>query len=205
MGLTGEDHLRAGGLRPALAIGTLSTSPPGLPQAPATGTARVRGTRRPPGPLAVAAGTVSARATYQEVLFEGALQVWILPRGQREQEGEVHPDLTSLVVEPNVRLGSGPPHRSSLTVAHLGLRAILICRLGYASSLAAGVLLHQASIAATVVIGGFAAWQSGGLPRREVPAQRKAARWNLHVGPLQGSDLDGSRRRRPWISHSASA
>jgi rhodanese-related sulfurtransferase len=112
---------------------------------------------------------VSARAAYQEVLFGRATLVDIRPQGQREQEGEVHPDLAPVVVERNVlewRLD--PRQRSSLPIADLGLRVILICQEGYTSSLAADVLLRLGIHRATDIVGGFAAWRSAGLPRREV-------------------------------------
>jgi hypothetical protein len=72
---------------------------------------------------------VSARAAYQEVLFGRATLVDIRPQGQREQEGEVHPDLAPVAIERNVlewRLD--PRHASSLPIADLGLRVILLCR-----------------------------------------------------------------------------
>jgi len=64
---------------------------------------------------------IGARAAYQEVLFGRAILVDIRPEGQREEEGEVHPDLGPLVVERNVlewRLD--PRHPSSLPMADLG-------------------------------------------------------------------------------------
>jgi rhodanese-related sulfurtransferase len=109
---------------------------------------------------------VTARAAYQEVLFGRAVLVDIRPQAQREQEGEVHPDLNPLVIERNVlewRLD--PRHRSSLPVADLGLRVILICQEGYTSSLAADVLLRLGIHRSTDIIGGFAAWRGAGLPR----------------------------------------
>lgn len=111
---------------------------------------------------------VSARAAYQEALFGRATLVDIRPQGQREQEGEVHPDLAPVVIERNVlewRLD--PRHPSSLPIADLGLRVILLCQEGYTSSLAADVLLRLGIHRATDIIGGFAAWRSAGLPCRE--------------------------------------
>jgi rhodanese-related sulfurtransferase len=108
---------------------------------------------------------VSARAAYQEVLFGRATLVDIRPQGQREQEGEVHPDLGPLVIERNVlewRLD--PRHASRLPIADLGLRVILLCQEGYTSSLAADVLLRLGIHRATDITGGFAAWRSAGLP-----------------------------------------
>jgi rhodanese-related sulfurtransferase len=110
---------------------------------------------------------VSARAAYQEVLFDRAILVDIRPQGQREQEGEVHPDLAPVAIERNVlewRLD--PRHPSSLPIADLGLRVILICQEGYTSSLAADVLLRLGLHRSTDIIGGFEAWRSAGLPYR---------------------------------------
>jgi len=109
---------------------------------------------------------VTARAAYQEVLFGRAVLVDIRPQVQREQEGEVHPDLGPVVIERNVlewRLD--PRHRSSLPIADLELRVILICQEGYTSSLAADMLLRLGVHRSTDVIGGFAAWREAGLPR----------------------------------------
>ena len=61
-----------------------------------------------------------------------------------------------------------PRHPSSLPIAELGLRVILISQEGYTSSLAADVLLRIGIHRCTDIIGGFAAWRSAGLPRREV-------------------------------------
>ena len=111
---------------------------------------------------------VTARAAYQEVLYARATLVDIRPQGQREQEGEVHPDLTPVVIERNVlewRLD--PRHPSSLPIADLGLRVILLCQEGYTSSLAADVLLRLGIHRCTDIIGGFAAWRGSGLPCHE--------------------------------------
>ena len=111
---------------------------------------------------------VSARAAYQEVLFGRASLVDIRPQRQREQEGEVHPELAPIVIERNVlewRLD--PRHPSSLPIANLGLRVILLCQEGYTSSLAADVLLRLGIHRCTDIIGGFAAWRGSGLPCHE--------------------------------------
>jgi rhodanese-related sulfurtransferase len=117
---------------------------------------------------------VSARAAYQEVLFGRAVLVDIRPQRQREQEGEVHPDLAPVVIERNVlewRLD--PRHASSLPIAHLGLRVIVLCQEGYTSSLAADALLRLGIHRSTDIIGGFAAWRNAGLPRRKVVLVRE--------------------------------
>jgi rhodanese-related sulfurtransferase len=110
---------------------------------------------------------VTARTAYQEVLYARATLVDIRPLAQREQEGEVHPDLAPVVIERNVlewRLD--PRHPSSLRFADLDLRVILICQEGFTSSLAADVLLRLGIHRATDIIGGFAAWLDAGLPCR---------------------------------------
>jgi rhodanese-related sulfurtransferase len=108
---------------------------------------------------------VSARAAYQEVLYGRGTLVDIRPQAQRNQEGEVHPDLAPILIERNVlewRLD--PRHKSSLAIADLDLRVILVCQEGYTSSLAADVLLRLGVHRSTDIIGGFAAWRSAGLP-----------------------------------------
>lgn len=108
---------------------------------------------------------LSARAAYQEVLFGRATLVDIRPQEQRQRDGEVHPDLAPVVIERNVlewRLD--PRHPSSLPIADLGLRVILLCQEGYTSSLAADVLLRLGIHRSTDIIGGFAAWRAAGLP-----------------------------------------
>jgi rhodanese-related sulfurtransferase len=120
---------------------------------------------------------VTARAAYQEVLFGRATLVDIRPQGQREQEGEVHPALAPVVIERNVlewRLD--PRHPSSLPIADLGLRVILLCQEGFTSSLAADVLLRLGLHRSTDIIGGFAAWHSAGLPCREGTPQPRQSR-----------------------------
>jgi len=111
---------------------------------------------------------LSARAAYQEALYGRATLVDIRPEQQREDEGEVHPELAPIVIERNVlewRLD--PRHPSSLPVAALGLRVILLCQEGYTSSLAADVLQRLGIHRSTDIIGGFAAWRGAGLPCRE--------------------------------------
>ena len=109
---------------------------------------------------------MSARAAYQEVLYERAVIVDIRPQAQREREGEVHRDLGPIVIERNVlewRLDPRQPSR--LPLADLELRVILICQEGYTSSMAADSLQRLGIHRSTDVIGGFAAWCAAGLPR----------------------------------------
>ena len=106
---------------------------------------------------------VSARQAHTEYL-DGALLVDIRPAAQRTIEGEVP---GALVIERNVlewRLD--PRHRSSLPIADLELRVILICQEGYTSSLAADMLLRLGVHRSTDVIGGFGAWVAAELPTR---------------------------------------
>jgi rhodanese-related sulfurtransferase len=108
---------------------------------------------------------VTARAAYQEVLYGRATLVDIRPTAQREQEGEVDPELAPVVIERNVlewRLD--PRHPASLPIADLGLRVILLCQEGCTSSLAADILLRLGIHRSTDIIGGFAAWRAAGLP-----------------------------------------
>jgi rhodanese-related sulfurtransferase len=117
---------------------------------------------------------VSARAAYQEVLFGRAVLVDIRPQRQREQQGDVHPNLTPVVIErKDLEWRLDPRHPSHLPIADLGLRVILICQEGDTSSLAADVLLQLGIHRSTNVTGGFAAWRSAGLPRREGTLERK--------------------------------
>jgi len=109
---------------------------------------------------------VSARAAYQEVLFGRAVLVDIRPQAQREQEGEVCADLVPIVIERNtMQWRLDPRHPSSLPIADHELRVILISQGGYASSLAADLLLRLGVHRSTDVVGGFAAWCTAGLPR----------------------------------------
>jgi rhodanese-related sulfurtransferase len=110
---------------------------------------------------------LSARAAYQEVLFGRGTLVDIRPRWQRDQDGEVHPDLAPVVIERNVlKSRLDPRHSSCLPIADLGLRVILVCQDGYTSSVAAKMLLRLGIHRSTDISGGFAAWRSAGLPCR---------------------------------------
>ena len=110
---------------------------------------------------------VSARAAYQEVLYGRAVLVDIRPQAQRDQEGEVHPDLSPVVIEHNaLELRLDPSDPSSLPIADLGLRVIVICQEGYISAVAAEALRRLGVHRATAVVGGVAAWRDAGLPHR---------------------------------------
>jgi rhodanese-related sulfurtransferase len=111
---------------------------------------------------------VSARAAYQDVLFERAVLVDVRPQAQREQEGQVHQDLGPVVIERNeLEWRLDPRHPSRLSIADFKLSVILICQEGSTSSLAADMLLGLGIRRSTDIIGGFAAWRAAGLPRSE--------------------------------------
>jgi rhodanese-related sulfurtransferase len=85
----------------------------------------------------------------------------IRPAWQRGEDGEVP---GSLVVERNHlewRLHPGSDAR--LPQAKVGTRWIVLCREGYASSLAAASLVSL-GLPATDVDGGILAWRAAGLP-----------------------------------------
>lgn len=91
----------------------------------------------------------------------GAVIVDIRPAWQRGEDGEVP---GSLVVERNHlewRLHPGSDAR--LPQATVGTRWIVLCREGYASSLAAASLVSL-GLPATDVDGGILAWRAAGLP-----------------------------------------
>jgi rhodanese-related sulfurtransferase len=91
----------------------------------------------------------------------GALLVDIRPAWQRAADGEVP---GSLIVERNHlewRLHPDSPWR--VPQARPPQQWIVLCSEGYTSSLAADAL-NSLGIAATDVVGGFAAWRNAGLP-----------------------------------------
>lgn len=108
---------------------------------------------------------VSARAAFQEVLYQRAVLVDIRPVAQRAVEGEVDPSLRPLAIERNVlewRLD--PRHEARLPIAALDRRIIVLCQEGYTSSLAADGLVRLGIRRATDVVGGFRAWREAGMP-----------------------------------------
>jgi rhodanese-related sulfurtransferase len=120
---------------------------------------------------------VSARAAYQEVLYDRAVLVDIRPAAQRAAEGEVAPHLNPLVVERNVlEWRFDPRHESRLPVADFTARVLVLCQEGYTSSLAADALLRLGVHRATDVVGGFRAWREAGLPSAGVPVPAVAQR-----------------------------
>ncbi|MFI0908837.1 MULTISPECIES: rhodanese-like domain-containing protein [Streptomyces] len=97
------------------------------------------------------------------VLADGGLLVDIRYAALRERDGTVP---GALVVERNElewRLDPACEHRAARVTDH-GLRVVVFCDEGYASSLAA-VSLHRLGLyRATDLVGGFQAWRAAGLP-----------------------------------------
>lgn len=93
----------------------------------------------------------------------GALLVDIRYAELRERDGLIP---GALVVERNElewRLDPQGSHRAPEATGH-GLRTVVICNEGYASSLAAASLQQLGLYRATDLIGGFQAWRAAGLP-----------------------------------------
>ncbi|WP_344020047.1 rhodanese-like domain-containing protein [Streptomyces luteireticuli] len=93
----------------------------------------------------------------------GGLLVDIRYAALRERDGTIP---GALVVERNElewRLDPLCPHRAEEATGH-GLRVVVICDEGYASSLAAVSLRRLGLRRATDVVGGFQAWRAAGLP-----------------------------------------
>ncbi|MYY01188.1 rhodanese-like domain-containing protein [Streptomyces sp. ATexAB-D23] len=94
---------------------------------------------------------------------EGALLVDIRYAQLRERDGLIP---GALVVERNElewRLDPRGSHRAPEAVSH-GLRVVVICNEGYASSLAVASLHQLGLYRATDLVGGFQAWRAAGLP-----------------------------------------
>ncbi|MGW0937653.1 rhodanese-like domain-containing protein [Streptomyces sp. NPDC002666] len=94
---------------------------------------------------------------------DGALLVDIRYAELRARDGLIP---GALVVERNElewRLDPQGSHRAAEAVSH-GLRVVVICNEGYASSLAAESLHRLGLFRATDLVGGFQAWRAAGLP-----------------------------------------
>ena len=135
-------------------------------------------TARPPGArsideiLAAARGRL-LRLTPQQAwreLAEGAVLIDIRPAAQRAAAGDVP---GSVVIERNhLEWRLDPASGARLPwVTGYDLRPIVICAEGYTSSLAAAALQDLGLAQATDVVGGYQAWQAGGLPTAR-PAER---------------------------------
>jgi len=93
----------------------------------------------------------------------GATLIDIRPAAQRAAAGEVP---GSVVIERNHlewRLDLASEARLPWVTGY-DLRPIVICAEGYTSSLAAAALQDLGLALATDVVGGYQAWQAGGLP-----------------------------------------
>ncbi|WPB90453.1 rhodanese-like domain-containing protein [Streptomyces malaysiensis] len=96
---------------------------------------------------------------------EGALLVDIRYAALRERDGTIP---GALIVERNElewRLDPQCDHRLP-EATHHGLRVVVVCNEGYASSFAAVSLRRLGLERATDLIGGFQAWRATGLPVR---------------------------------------
>jgi rhodanese-related sulfurtransferase len=94
---------------------------------------------------------------------DGALLVDIRYAELRERDGLIP---GALIVERNElewRLDPWGSHRAPEATSH-GLRVVVICNEGYASSLAAVSLRQLGLRRATDLVGGFQAWKAEGLP-----------------------------------------
>lgn len=105
---------------------------------------------------------VDAARAHEEFLA-GALLVDIRYQALRERDGLIP---GALVVERNElewRLDPEGSHRLPEATDH-GIRVIVVCNEGYASTLAAASLHGLGLPGATDLTGGFQAWRSAGLP-----------------------------------------
>jgi rhodanese-related sulfurtransferase len=108
-------------------------------------------------------------AAYQELLSGEAVLVDTRPIAQREEHGEVDPQLPVRVIERNVLEWRFDPRSDvRLPEAAYDARLIVLCQEGYSSSLAAEALQRLGIERATDVIGGFDAWRRAGLPTSHV-------------------------------------
>ncbi|GGP95192.1 MULTISPECIES: rhodanese-like domain-containing protein [Streptomyces] len=106
---------------------------------------------------------IEAREAYDAWRSGEALLVDIRYAALRERDGLIP---GALVVERNElewRLDPRGSHRLPEATGH-GLRIVVVCNEGYASSLAAESLHRLGLHRATDLIGGFQAWRAAGLP-----------------------------------------
>ncbi|MFH8453377.1 rhodanese-like domain-containing protein [Streptomyces fungicidicus] len=106
---------------------------------------------------------VEPRDAYEAARAGEALLVDIRYAALRERDGLIP---GALVVERNElewRLDPRGSHRLPEATGH-GLRVVVICNEGYASSLAAESLHRLGLRRATDLTGGFQAWRAAGLP-----------------------------------------
>ncbi|MFJ9820671.1 rhodanese-like domain-containing protein [Streptomyces sp. NPDC101151] len=106
---------------------------------------------------------IEAREAHEAARTGEALLVDIRYAALRERDGLIP---GALVIERNElewRLDPLGSHRVPEATGH-GLRIVVICNEGYASSLAAASLHHLGLHRATDLVGGFQAWRTEGLP-----------------------------------------
>ena len=140
---------------------TRTYQPAGQPSVPA---AAPPGARRIDEILAAARARLT-RLSPQEAYAAcaaGATLIDIRPAAQRAAAGEVP---GSVVIERNhLEWRLDPASEARLAwVTGYDLRPIVICAEGYTSSLAAAALQDIGLARATDVVGGYRAWQAGGL------------------------------------------
>ncbi|WP_346012066.1 rhodanese-like domain-containing protein [Streptomyces sp. SID3343] len=116
------------------------------------------------------------RVTPQEAhaaFHDGAVLVDTRPDFQRDVDGAIP---GALVIERNhLEWRLDPEGEARVPEATgYGLRVVVLCDEGYASSLAAASLLDVGLSEATDLIGGFQAWKAAGLP--VVPAAGRSRR-----------------------------
>jgi rhodanese-related sulfurtransferase len=108
-------------------------------------------------------GRLSPHEAARAQAEDGALLVDIRYAELRDRDGTIP---GALVVERNElewRLDPTCPHRAPEATG-FGLRAVVVCNEGYASSLAARSLRELGLHRATDLAGGFQAWRAAGLP-----------------------------------------
>ncbi|MEV1025338.1 rhodanese-like domain-containing protein [Streptomyces sp. NPDC050264] len=109
---------------------------------------------------------IEAREAFDAASGGEALLVDIRYAALRERDGLIP---GALVVERNElewRLDPQGSHRAPEATGH-GLRVVVVCNEGYASSLAAASLRQLGLLRATDLVGGFQAWRAAGLPVTE--------------------------------------
>lgn len=112
---------------------------------------------------------LDAQAAYDAARAGDALLVDIRYQALRERDGLIP---GALVVERNElewRLDPLGSHRLPEATGH-GLRVVVICDEGYASSLAVESLHRMGLRRSTDLVGGFQAWRAAGLPVTAPPA-----------------------------------
>lgn len=136
---------------------------------------------------------VEADAAHEAARAGEALLVDIRYAALRERDGLIP---GALVVERNElewRLDPQGSHRAPEATSH-GLRVVVVCNEGYASSLAAASLRQLGLHRATDLVGGFQAWRAAGLPvvtARPVAGPPVASRGSGHASSQTASQTAG--------------